>query len=144
MFQLLISGLRPWVCHICNKTFTMQMDLNYHLRIHYGDRQHVCEICKKSFMKSSHVEEHMRTHTQERPFSCTLCDKTFRQKHQLTRHIKLHNNDLQHSCEICEKESKSILCRSFFFCKIRKRDFICKFRFKRKFFYVLPTYVHIV
>ena len=78
------------------------MDLNYHLRIHYGDRQHVCDICKKSFMKNSHLEEHMRTHTQEKPFPCTLCDKAFRQKHQLKRHIKLHNNDLQH---ICEKES---------------------------------------
>ena len=55
-------------------------------------RQHVCQVCGKSFSRNLHLENHLRIHTGAKPFSCSICGKLFNVKGNLKAHMVLHLN----------------------------------------------------
>ncbi|XP_038157031.1 zinc finger protein 271-like [Cyprinodon tularosa] len=96
------------VCHICGNTF---QNIETHMRSHTGIRPYPCSICGKSFPRPSALRRHKRIHSGERPYICEFCGKTFTESTSLTAHIRKHSTDRpvsRVSCEICGKSLSSL------------------------------------
>ncbi|CAG0879848.1 unnamed protein product [Cyprideis torosa] len=56
---------RPFVCRVCNKSFSQVGHLQVHSRIHTGERPFSCSICSKAFIQLTHLNNHIRSHTRK-------------------------------------------------------------------------------
>lgn len=57
--QILSSSfvdIKPFVCLLCNATFTRQHSLNYHMLIHNGTTRFKCPDCGRAFRHPSHYK----------------------------------------------------------------------------------------
>ncbi|ORZ25643.1 hypothetical protein BCR42DRAFT_286719, partial [Absidia repens] len=52
------SDVRPYQCHICNRSFARKHDLQRHIRVHTGDKPYACLCCKKSFARTDALKRH--------------------------------------------------------------------------------------
>ncbi|KAK3599066.1 hypothetical protein CHS0354_024392 [Potamilus streckersoni] len=114
-----VSNEQPYVCYICNRSFTQREHLEFHidnhtkiklyceicgqkfkkaqqlskhLHIHSGEKTYKCQWCSQGFIESSGLYSHLRSHYIIRPFSCAACKKTFARRQNLKGHlIKAHN-----------------------------------------------------
>ena len=62
---LCVVGIKPFVCLICNTTFTRQHSLNYHMLIHKNLNRFTCKECGRMFRHPSHYKV---------VSLCVLCD----------------------------------------------------------------------
>lgn len=60
MLQPVHTRLRPFKCHLCDKAFARQGDLQLHIRRHTGNKQFNCPECGKSFVTSCELGGHVR------------------------------------------------------------------------------------
>ncbi|XP_022920222.1 zinc finger protein 883-like [Onthophagus taurus] len=81
------SKLLP--CTQCEKKFTKSKLLE-HIRVHTREQPFVCKICNMSFSIKSNLKRHMMIHTGERPFFCDVCGKGFIQGLSLKVHRQTH------------------------------------------------------
>ncbi|XP_017285118.1 zinc finger protein 709 [Kryptolebias marmoratus] len=95
------------ICHICGKNY---QNIETHMRSHTGIKPYHCSICGKSFPRPGALRRHKKTHSGERPYICEFCGKTFTDGCTLTTHIKNHTGDKpvnRVSCETCGKSLAS-------------------------------------
>ncbi|ESO03264.1 hypothetical protein HELRODRAFT_112195 [Helobdella robusta] len=97
------SGVRPYVCSVCGKSFALSVYFRDHMQGHLGAKTHECEICHKRFRKKSYMKVHERTHTGAQPYLCNICNRPFAQKANLLKHAQLHTDKRSHNCSICKK-----------------------------------------
>ncbi|XP_039621456.1 putative zinc finger protein 286B [Polypterus senegalus] len=97
------TGVKPYQCAECGKTFSLAASLRYHKRVHTGEKPHQCPECRKTFMRSTHLREHRRIHTQEKPYKCNQCSKTFIQGSHLRQHRRIHTGEKPYECTECKK-----------------------------------------
>ncbi|KAF5987735.1 early growth response protein 1-B [Fusarium bulbicola] len=55
-----VSG--KFLCQICNKTFTRNINLKSHERSHFGDRPYACVTCGKAFARINDCRRHEKIH----------------------------------------------------------------------------------
>uniref|UniRef100_A0A8P4GA12 Zinc finger protein 648 n=1 Tax=Dicentrarchus labrax TaxID=13489 RepID=A0A8P4GA12_DICLA len=98
------SGLKPYHCPFCVKTYIWSSDYRKHIRTHTGEKPYVCDTCGKDFIRSSDLRKHERNmHTNNKPFPCTHCGKTFNKPLSLKRHERKHLGERPFSCPDCGK-----------------------------------------
>ncbi|XP_019550996.2 zinc finger protein 564 [Aedes albopictus] len=76
-------------CTYCDKKFSNNQKLRYHLDMHENNRRHKCSYCEKAFVQVANMKAHERIHTGEKPFPCRACPAAFitssgRRKHERT------------------------------------------------------------
>ncbi|KAJ6576864.1 hypothetical protein B0H10DRAFT_2101879 [Mycena sp. CBHHK59/15] len=86
------SGLRPFVCEKCKKSYLRETHLHAHARSHLpkSDRPFVCTAanCDKRFWTAQHLRVHTEWHNGAKPFVCSEsnCQEAFAKHHQLRAH----------------------------------------------------------
>lgn len=71
---------RPFECHYCPKSFSIEDALVKHIRMHTGEKPFICDQCGKGFSQSSGLYTHQKVHSNERPYTCPMCPRTFKIK----------------------------------------------------------------
>lgn len=93
MNQFTDTGERPYQCNHpdCGKTFARQETANIHSRTHSGIRPYKCPICSRSFTSSGHLTGHIRSHNgTSKTHECKVCQKRFAGSSSLKVHMKSH------------------------------------------------------
>ncbi|XP_039996637.1 zinc finger protein 37-like isoform X3 [Xiphias gladius] len=94
---------RPYLCHICCKTFLSNCGLTAHMRTHSNERPFICIICSKGFISNGELKAHMRVHTGEAPYGCSECGRFFKRKTHLNNHVRSHLGIKLFVCGVCGK-----------------------------------------
>ncbi|XP_078082309.1 zinc finger protein Gfi-1b isoform X3 [Mustelus asterias] len=97
------SGMRPFACDLCGKTFGHAVSLEQHMNIHSQERIFECKMCGKSFKRSSTLSTHLLIHSDTRPYPCQYCGKRFHQKSDMKKHTYIHTGEKPHKCQVCGK-----------------------------------------
>ncbi|KAK9501039.1 hypothetical protein O3M35_002163 [Rhynocoris fuscipes] len=88
------KGKSDFKCKVCEKYFATKGSLEVHSTIHTGVRPFVCSACGKSFRHKVNLMEHFqRKHSQVRPYICDVCAARFVTKQELVRHYRKHIGD---------------------------------------------------
>ena len=101
------KNIRPFQCPFpgCNKKYTIQSRLQFHLKIHSGKKQFICPFCSKGFNEKGNLKTHERFHSNKRPFKCNQCNKSYKTNGHLKDHIQIqHLKIKKFICEICQKK----------------------------------------
>ena len=81
----------PHVCYICGKGFDKRQRLSDHLsRLHnIGEPRFKCDMCNKAFSSNKDLEYHIQgIHLRNKLYQCEQCDKAVLTKRSLQKHIR--------------------------------------------------------
>eukprot|EP00457_Paulinella_chromatophora_P003001 gb/GEZN01003006.1/.p1 GENE.gb/GEZN01003006.1/~~gb/GEZN01003006.1/.p1 ORF type:complete len:496 (+),score=41.55 gb/GEZN01003006.1/:332-1819(+) len=95
------GGDKPYLCTVCNSTFSKAFNLKVHMRVHTGEQPYQCDICGRNFSQRGPLTSHMRTHTGEKPYDCSVCKKPFRTAGSLKYHLRVHSGEKPYMCRLC-------------------------------------------
>ncbi|XP_071101482.1 zinc finger protein 91-like [Haliotis cracherodii] len=100
------AGTERVQCDICAAAFHSQADVEQHKLAHSGIHPYVCEVCHKSFPNPSTANKHVKTHLapHERPFICMKCGKGFTEQHSLREHSYIHAEHRPYACDQCDSK----------------------------------------
>lgn len=59
------TGEKPFVCEICDQTFTSEKNKRVHVLRHQGGLPHKCDVCNMTFQSRSHLIKHSSSHTRK-------------------------------------------------------------------------------
>ena len=96
---------KDFICSICAKGFSLEQNMQRHMKIHDGVKPYQCSFCEKSFTQSGSCKDHeARVHTGNLPHACKLCDAKFATLAPLQRHnFQHHGAEKPFKCEECGK-----------------------------------------
>lgn len=96
------SKERPFICKLCNKSFTINQDLRQHMRnIHENIRNFQCDICGHGSLTVTNLRYHKKiVHESTAQHPCDLCSETFNKKPLLWKHKRTKHRGAN-ICDIC-------------------------------------------
>ena len=98
---------KPYICGICNMSYTTADSLKLHMRSHTKQPKITCKVCLTSFQYPADLQSHMASHElsgKDSPYKCEFCNKTFSRRGHLTEHFHIHSGEKLYTCEICCKK----------------------------------------
>ncbi|KAM3845113.1 zinc finger protein 213-like [Vipera latastei] len=98
------TGEKLYKCIQCGKSFCFWNTLDLHERIHRREKKHICMECGKQFFNKGALTIHQRNHTGERPYKCLECGKSFISKGNLNSHKRIHTGERPYKCMECGKQ----------------------------------------
>uniref|UniRef100_A0A672M668 Zinc finger protein 646 n=1 Tax=Sinocyclocheilus grahami TaxID=75366 RepID=A0A672M668_SINGR len=137
-----------YYCALCNNTYSNQLAMKNHLRIHFAVKRHCCQDCGKAFRgnKQGKVRGHKREknltckqcrlvfpdtellegHTcKERPFKCNICSRSYRHAGSLLNHKNTHKTG-HFTCTFCAKPfSNPMALRNHTRIHTQKKKYVC-------------------
>ncbi|CAH0582870.1 unnamed protein product [Chrysodeixis includens] len=98
------SGQRPFLCIICNKSFTTKWNLKLHRWTHMSRsaKPYKCSLCKGAFIRHTEYISHMNAHKSVRPYTCNYCGCQFIRKYNCQRHVREHEMAKKYVCKVAE------------------------------------------
>lgn len=104
---------RPYLCHICGKTFKRGDALQQHHQTHSvgmsENTNYKCTICFKLFRSQSHLLEHQAIHSELRSFLCEICGASFKTRSVHRKHVQsIHRHPRAHSCDECGRKFSAL------------------------------------
>ena len=66
---------RVYVCYICNKSFSQNLNLKQHIKIHSGEKLFKCEVCLITFQRKSNLMR--RVTIRKCPFTVRIVEHFF-------------------------------------------------------------------
>ena len=110
-----VSVMENYECDICKESFSQQILLRGHLKIHERSMgPYKCDKCNYVNDNKRNLSSHKRRVHCKKNFTCEICEKAFKLKYHLTYHLKTHtvpkSKKYQKSCELCDfSTSKKLL-----------------------------------
>lgn len=97
------TGVRPFHCSTCQKSFRYSSTLKNHIRLH-SEKPYKCHLCNEVFLRHDTLVRHEFRHTGAKPFECDICKATFSFKDYLKCHMRKHLGNKAVSCPTCGRE----------------------------------------
>ncbi|KAM6903617.1 uncharacterized protein PEZ65_018422 isoform 4-T5 [Lycodopsis pacificus] len=97
------TGLKPFGCSVCGRTFAERESLSSHMTCHSGEKPFRCSVCNTGCSDGESLVQHMRIHARQTQFSCTVCGKEFAWRRHLEKHLEVHSREKVYSCRYCEQ-----------------------------------------
>lgn len=92
------TGVKPYACDICNKTFSVKSYVTAHRWSHVSEKPLSCDRCSMTFTSKSQFAIHIRIHSSGQNFECNLCGRTFiRDSYLIRHHNRVHRDRVQTS-----------------------------------------------
>lgn len=105
----LLKIKRPFICTICKKSYTSAFELERHLVVHVGEKQHVCTRCDDRFSTLTALTLHLGYyHAVNARNVCSVCGIRFFHVEHLRIHSKVHACQNCHACKDCGKLFMSV------------------------------------
>ncbi|XP_054622373.1 general transcription factor IIIA, b [Dunckerocampus dactyliophorus] len=110
------TGLKPFSCESCDKSFCTRYQLTRHELHHSGEKRHKCHVdgCSEAFGRHASLKKHIaRVHQHKaKRYNCNHpgCIKDFSKKFQLKAHMGEHEGLLLFHCKVngCAKDLPSL------------------------------------
>ncbi|XP_050672331.1 zinc finger protein 431-like isoform X2 [Leptidea sinapis] len=96
------TGIKPFSCSLCPKTFVTITEKKKHVRNH---KIYTCEHCSKTFTRWSDVLKHKRNDHASKEYICHHCGKVFKQRNHIIRHVKVHMDSRHVNTYFCPFEN---------------------------------------
>ena len=104
------TGEQPFVCGICNKTFSRVNSLISHQRTHMPPPPQPsttipfpCARCPKVFSSELNLRKHFENHLRTKLLACEFCSATFTRKSSLDVHVRMHGSEDDLLCVRCKR-----------------------------------------
>lgn len=96
------TGQKSCVCHLCQSKFNTNKEVTKHIQVKHKDNdKYPCKFCSDIFEKPRLLKTHLNIHFKHK-FPCSLCRKTFSRKKGLKDHFKSHTIE-KIKCRVCSK-----------------------------------------
>ncbi|CAG0896863.1 unnamed protein product [Darwinula stevensoni] len=96
---------RQYPCKECGKSFSRNLYLREHSRVHTGENLYSCKECGQKFAHSNSLVAHRKSHV-TKTHCCKTCEECFATAAELRRHTVVHKRHLapyRFVCKICDQ-----------------------------------------